>query len=473
MSRLRNKLITFIIIIITPMLFINLFTLLLSNKIEMQYSTMISKLITMEEAKRNINNSVLYFDKYITTRAQDDLKNCIINYEKAKQNINALGSGSTIENMYYLRELKNTLESYKKSYDITIEKLNSNMGYNFYDDFIETKNIAHYCNEYIEKINENYLKYNNENYKLLVRKNRIKDSAVILYFLLMIIVCLFITLIFSKNITETLKELVLEVEKVSKGYFNIKKINPSNIYEVDILLKGFNIMVSDIKTLIDEIKEKAEIENMLKETQLKALQSQINPHFLFNTLNSIIQIADIEGAVETEKLMNAVSKLLRYSLSMVDRQASLREELDIIKQYVYIQETRFEDRVAFNIEVNGYIDDIIVPGMTLQPLVENAFIHGIEPKEEGGSIRIKVDRNEKHCLITIEDDGCGMTEETIFSILDDKEGKKHTGHITGIGTKNVIKRLKLLYNDEFAFKIQSKVDEGTKIILKIPITGVS
>ena len=289
----------------------------------------------------------------------------------------------------------------------------------------------------------------------------------------MIIVCLFITLIFSKNITETLKELVLEVEKVSKGYFNIKKINPSNIYEVDILLKGFNIMVSDIKTLIDEIKEKAEIENMLKETQLKALQSQINPHFLFNTLNSIIQIADIEGAVETEKLMNAVSKLLRYSLSMVDRQASLREELDIIKQYVYIQETRFEDRVAFNIEVNGYIDDIIVPGMTLQPLVENAFIHGIEPKEEGGSIRIKVDRNEKHCLITIEDDGCGMTEETIFSILDDKEGKKHTGHITGIGTKNVIKRLKLLYNDEFAFKIQSKVDEGTKIILKIPITGVS
>ena len=163
MSRLRNKLITFVVAIITPMLFINLFTLLLSNKIEMQYSTMISKLITMEEAKRNINNSVLYFDKYITTRAQDDLKNCIINYEKAKQNINALGSGSTIENMYYLRELKNTLESYKKSYDITIEKLNSNMGYNFYDDFIETKNIAHYCNEYIEKINENYLKYNNEN----------------------------------------------------------------------------------------------------------------------------------------------------------------------------------------------------------------------------------------------------------------------------------------------------------------------
>lgn len=190
---------------------------------------------------------------------------------------------------------------------------------------------------------------------------------------------------------------------------------------------------------------------------------------MFNTLNCISQTAINENAYKTESLIRAVAGILRYSLSMMDRDATLEEELNIVKQYMYIQMKRYEDRFKFNLKVNADLKKIIVPAMTLQPFVENAFIHGIEPKEEGGSINIEINEQQERCIILIEDTGCGMDEDALQKIISNSQNQQSVGHTTGLGIKSVVQRLKLMYNEDDIFTIESKKGFGTKVYLKIPI----
>ena len=210
-------------------------------------------------------------------------------------------------------------------------------------------------------------------------------------------------------------------------------------------------------------------QNALKLSQLRVLQAQINPHFLFNTLNCINQTAMNENAIMTESLIKSVSGILRYSLSMMDRNASLEEEINVVKQYIHIQKLRYSDRVKFSLRISTDLTKIKVPGMTLQPFVENAFIHGIEPKEEGGTIKIEIYEEASFCIILIEDSGCGIDEETLSKIISEDLKQEHIGHTTGMGIKSVVERLELLYDEKNIFTIESKRGLGTKIYLRIPM----
>jgi two-component system, sensor histidine kinase YesM len=136
---------------------------------------------------------------------------------------------------------------------------------------------------------------------------------------------------------------------------------------------------------------------------------------------------------------------------------------------MHIQESRYEDRIKFNLNVNTDLTKIKVPGMTLQPFVENAFIHGIEPKEEGGIINIHIYEQESLCIVLIEDNGCGIDEETLNKITSENFEQEHIGHTTGMGIKSVVKRLELLYDHKDMFSIESKRGFGTRIYLRIPL----
>lgn len=154
---------------------------------------------------------------------------------------------------------------------------------------------------------------------------------------------------------------------------------------------------------------------------------------------------------------------------MMNRNATLEEEVNVVRQYMYIQESRYEDRVKFNLGVKTDLGKIMVPGMTLQPFVENAFIHGIEPKEEGGVININIYESGNFCIVLIEDSGCGIDQETLNKITSEDYEQEHIGHTTGMGIKSVVKRLELMYDEKDIFSIESTKGLGTKIYLKIPI----
>lgn len=479
----KYSLIGFIGLMIVLMIFISVFSTLVIQSIEGRYTSMIEKMISINEIGSDINSSVFYFDKYFTTKSISDMNNYQKFYYDSLAKLKPLGNFYNEEIQINLKDLKNLIQNYHNNGQIAIYKfMITGKNEECYDYFVETKQIASYSGEYVKRLNDSYLKFNDVEYRKL--KNKTSNGRIIINIFLgfTILFCIVFSAFFSRMVTVPIGELALSAEEISRGNFDIKRMNYAGMYEIDILQTGFTKMVWEIKLLIEKIKEKANlekrlndqqlknllVENMLKESQLKALQSQVNPHFLFNTLNAIAQTAIIEDAYETEGLINAVSELLRYSLSMIDRQSKVGAEISVIKQYIFIQETRFKDRIKFNISVDDELNDVSIPGMILQPLVENAFIHGIEGREEGGEINISVYEENDVCVLMVEDNGNGINEEKLKEILND-EITQTKGNSTGIGVKNVINRLKIMYSNIDVFTIESEVNKGTKIYIKIPL----
>ena len=246
--------------------------------------------------------------------------------------------------------------------------------------------------------------------------------------------------------------------------------------EIAFLAKTFDVMRININDLILEIQQKAQLEHelqqsklLLKESQLKSLQSQINPHFLFNTLNTLSKKAYLDGAEETSDLLVSVAGLLRYNLKRIDRSVTLYEEVLVLYQYMEIQKARFADRLHFETKIDESCLHVNIPGLTIQPIIENAVIHAIEPEENGGTISVRIFRDECWIIIEIEDSGKGITQEKIKLLL---KGQLNTneGHSTGIGFQNVVKRLQLFYGVDNLVSIESEEGIGTKVIIQIPET---
>ncbi|KHF37939.1 histidine kinase [Halalkalibacter okhensis] len=287
-----------------------------------------------------------------------------------------------------------------------------------------------------------------------------------------IILSILFALWFSNGITRTIERLTKAAQDISTGRYTGKDVVVSQKDELYFLTKTFNEMKRNILESVSEIEEKARLAQLLKEMELKSLQNQINPHFLFNTLNTISKTSYIEGAERTSDLISAVSTLLRYNIGNLDRQTTLKDEVKIIKEYFFIQKARFRDRVEFSENVDPACLSTPIPCLTLQPIIENAFIHGIEGMAEGAKIEIHIYHKARMVCIDVIDNGVGMDQETIDRLLSKEEesefslSKKGSGHSTGIGMKNVMDRLKL-FDKESTFTISSRIGEGTKVSIRL------
>jgi ligand-binding sensor protein/two-component sensor histidine kinase len=220
--------------------------------------------------------------------------------------------------------------------------------------------------------------------------------------------------------------------------------------------------------LMEEIKARAELEKALKDAELKALQSQINPHFLFNTLNTISRLALLEGAPQTQEVVFALAELLRASLRKIGQVATLRDEIAYIRHYLLIQETRFRDRIQAELDIDETCLESEIPLLTLQPLVENAIVHGLEPKEEGGHLVVRVQRVGDEVCIEVADDGLGMPAEVVEEVLRLESKRSGRSHLTGLGMSNVHKRLQYHFGADYHWEVQSRLGEGTRITLFLP-----
>lgn len=214
-------------------------------------------------------------------------------------------------------------------------------------------------------------------------------------------------------------------------------------------------------SLIKEQVAKAELEKALKEADFKLLISQINPHFLFNTLSTIAQLAYIDGTERVANLVWNLSDLLRYTLRKTEQMIPLREEMEMINNYVAIQTARFGERLRVSTDVEPGLSDVPIPGFLLQPLIENAIIHGLEGSKNKGIIKICIKEQNQDIQIEISDNGIGFDPE---AIRRQEKGKK-----SGIGIESVKNRLQYYYGDRQSFRIFSKQGKGTQIVLSFPI----
>ena len=211
---------------------------------------------------------------------------------------------------------------------------------------------------------------------------------------------------------------------------------------------------------------------LLKESELKFLQSQINPHFLFNTMNAAAQLAMIEDAEKTSEFIQNIADIFRYNLKNMDELVSLREELDFVEKYMNILKMRFGERIAYECEIDPSSLNIKIPRITLQPIIENAYIHGLQNLERKGTIRVETKIYENSLVISIQDNGKGMSKEQVDHFIYDDNVENINKHLSGIGVSNVIKRLKLLFQEDETHKIidiVSEIDKGTTVKLILPL----
>ncbi|CQR45945.1 Sensor histidine kinase YpdA [Paraliobacillus sp. PM-2] len=284
-----------------------------------------------------------------------------------------------------------------------------------------------------------------------------------------IMLAIFIAIRFSKGISHPIQELSQAAKQISVGDFSGEKIVFQSNDELKLLADSFNHMRSSIENLIEEIKEKSEQERLMKELELKHLQNQINPHFLFNTLNTVSKTAYLEDANLTSNLIDSIASLLRYSLGDIKRSVYLRDEVAIIYSYIRIQKTRFVERITFETHIDESCLDIPIPRLALQPIIENACLHGVEPKEDGGVILLRIYPTDTKIVVEVIDNGVGMTQHQQNKMLTNSQvNEEHIGHSTGLGLRNVMRRLQLFYQKEHVLEIESTVDVGTTIKLLLP-----
>ena len=271
----------------------------------------------------------------------------------------------------------------------------------------------------------------------------------------------------NSELIEAYKKLpIVEFERI-KSIANMMFHISDYIVEEAVLKMAQNELNEKNIKFIEAKKEKAELEKEFEACRLKALQSQINPHFLFNVLNSISSLAIIEEAPKTQEVIYDLSNLLRYTLKKVDKILPIEEELDYIESYLSLQKVRFGERLDYKIDIDNELKDKKIPFMTIQTFVENAIVHGLELKEDGGRVDIYSEENEDSLILCIKDNGTGITRDKLNEIREDLK-YKYDNNLDKIGINNVNKRMAHYYGDDYNIEIQSKVREGTlvKIILK-------
>jgi len=292
--------------------------------------------------------------------------------------------------------------------------------------------------------------------------NTIRNLIVFISIISLFVITI-ISIFLSRRITRPLLKLRESMDKADHGNLDIR-VPVKSSDEVGQLSNSFNTMIARLDDLVHQTVKDQEDKRKL---ELKALQHQINPHFLYNTLDSIIWMiaGNDKNAI---KMIEALSKLFRISLSKGKDLITLTEELEHVKNYLIIQKMRYQSKFDFSIEADENVMNYKTLKIILQPLVENSIYHGIKNKEGKGSIVIRAERQNNSLLISIKDDGYGMNKETSEEILKDFYTKTTPGG-SGIGVKNVNKRIKLYFGEEYGLTFESSYEKGTTVYIKLPL----
>lgn len=299
-----------------------------------------------------------------------------------------------------------------------------------------------------------------------VRKSR---EFIVWMALLNLLASTLIIIWISRSMHVRLVRILRHMKRVKNQHFDT--INEGETRdEIGQLLGEFNRMTLQIKSLIDDVyiadiqRKSLEIER--RKAQLNALQSQINPHFLFNALETIRMRSLMKHENETANIIHNMAKLFRSSLTWNKDRIAVSEELEFIMCFLEIQQYRFGDRLNYRIHVDPEAKKAIIPKMVFLPFVENASIHGIEPMKYGGQIDIAICKKGERLEFTIEDNGVGMSQEQLDRFYSYLDNDSELGE--RIGVQNVIYRLKLLYDDTFRMTIDSNIGQGTQVIITFP-----
>lgn len=300
------------------------------------------------------------------------------------------------------------------------------------------------------------------NVKELLSKSRQAQSVYVLTAIILVIVALLFSRFMARSITLPIQKLRDSMKKVQEGDFSVSDVVVDSKNEIGSLTKSFDVMTHRIHELMEQNVHEQEEK---RKSELKALQSQINPHFLYNTLDSIIWMAEGKKNEEVVLMTASLARLLRQSISNEDEVVPIANEVEYARGYLTIQKMRYKDKLEFQIEVDSSILYIPLIKLVLQPIIENAIYHGLKYKESKGLLIVKGFMKDRNAVLQVIDDGVGMDEETLAHIYDKHKVNYHSN---GVGVYNVQKRLKLYYGEDYGITYTSELGKGTTATITIP-----
>jgi sensor histidine kinase YesM len=484
---IRKKLVIYYLVIAVLFVIVSGFSYYNAKLVLTRLESIITDYVYLNDLNNDVNIIMMEVESFLSTESSDALLNYYTFYNRLQEKSMSIPREAVYDiDKLMLKDIGFMIDELLKETDSAVNAKRGRISDEYLAHFKRANEVSEYIKFYINNLLNNKLQEGSEKYISITRNLNYVRYFNLLLILFSVIISVFLAIFFTYRLTKPIIELSHSAERISKGDYNIEPVRIKAGDEIDILTMAFNKMIVNVKSHIDEIKGQAEIEkklkeqemqylrmkSLLKDAELKSLQSQINPHFLFNTLNAASQLSMMEGADKASEFIQNVAELFRYNLRKLDETVSLRDEINYVKNYMYILKTRFGDKISFYTKIDEKVLDTEIPCIIIQPIVENAYIHGLESLERDGKIHLNVKQQEDKVLIEVIDNGIGMEKEHIQSIIytdNDKDISKR--HVTGIGIRNVIDRLKLFYNiteDKDIIEIKSKVGYGTKVTLKLP-----
>ncbi|WP_079478537.1 sensor histidine kinase [Halobacillus salinus] len=468
MNRIQSKLMVFFFILIFLMNGIAYYLYQGSQDTIRQYDHLLENFFLLNDVEQTTSRMYEDMTSYITKQSNDYYHSYQVDHRQLEQLRTEL---STLkQNEVILDNYSNMITSFLEETDLAIRAYHIGEIETYSAHTQESERILSYIQDTTMTLINDELSNYDAFYRNLVERSHWVERMGISVFVFTLFASLLFAFRFSRQLTRPIQRLSRAARDISKGKLDGPDVHVKTNDEMKLLSETFNSMRKNLQQSIHEMKQKAEMQQLMKEMELKSLQNQVNPHFLFNTLNVIAKTSYMEEADKTGELIESVSSILRYNLSNLDHPATFKDEMESVRDYVFIQQARFGNRFAFreNIAFSTYSTPL--PVLTLQPFIENAFIHGIENKEEGGTITVSSFEENGQVLIEICDDGVGIDSEQLERLNNREEDatSRRTGHTTGIGVLNSIRRLELMYEDHIV-EIESTKGQGTTIRMMIPI----
>lgn len=468
---------TILILIVNLFMYRNINNML--QRLDQIYASNIN-LNKLSASLEQVQTGLINYLNTKTTDAMDGYYKAYQDYSEQIERFSDQVTGNESQRME--RNIKEMSAQYLELTNLAVEaKRGRNVEkYRTYSEEAET--IYGYITTYISSLNNEQFKSNSANYSVLSVTLRYVEIVNTVVFVIVAFSNVLLVIMVVGNITKPLKNLSAVADQVAGGNFDVDLMKVNSRDEVGVVTNAFNQMIISIRNYIERLKNSMDNERVLKErelkmethlkdAQLKYLQAQINPHFLFNTLNAGAQLAMMEGADRTYEYIQNVADFFRYNIKKDHDTVPLREELELIDNYIYILNVRFSGEIHYEKDVDSSLENQAIPAMILQPIVENSVNYGIRDISWEGKIQLAVYREGDSAYIRIRDNGIGMEQEKIDQIMTSKLKQADLkGDSNGIGLDNVIGRLKLFYDRDDVFAISSPGhNKGTRVLIRIPL----
>lgn len=480
---IRNKLLVIFMIPTIMLLSINAYINAEINTMIDDISGIYASNTMLNELQISLTRVHRYLETFLDTRDTEAIEGYLRNQQEFSNRLEQLnGRLLDDDSMITQKNIRSISEEYIRTADRAVEAKRGRNVVKYKEYYDDADRLFSYINSYIYSLNSRQLQCNSHNYEALFTSLKYSETANLTILCMTSALVTLLVFLLTRGITDPLQRLAEAAEQVANGSLVAEVSGPVANDEVGIVTAAFNQMVVSLKDNMEQARQRIALESAMKEkqllmeahlkdTQLKYLQSQINPHFLFNTLNACAQLAMLEGADRTYTYVQNVADFYRYNVRKKDGVATLAEEIGLVDNYIYIINVRFSGEIHFIKEIEEGITDVPMPAMILQPLVENSINHGLRDVEWEKKIWLSVYRENNRICVSVRDNGIGISPEQTQSILNnDLNGNGLQEHTTGVGLRNVIGRLRLFYNRDDVMEITSTGSGmGTEVAVFIPV----